>query len=80
MVIKIECSECEEMKDPIDFAEAEVFAMCKECDDGMQELFLEGERLRPKNWYEKDVAEREHNLNQEKINKLMGQTEHERSQ
>ncbi len=46
MVIKIECSECEEMVSPLDMVKADVFSMCKKCDEGMQELFIEGERLR----------------------------------
>ncbi len=70
--IKIRCEECGELKPPIDFVGAEVFAdMCEECDGNLQSIFAEGKRNRPKNNIERMDREREHNLNQEKIVKLL---------
>ncbi len=73
MVTKIKCPECDEMKNPLDFVNAEVFSMCRKCDERTQELFELGEELRPKTLEEKEQRERENNLHNEEITKIMSE-------
>ncbi len=70
--IKIKCDECEKLKSPIEFVNAEVFSTCRKCDKKLQSVFREGFESKPKNDIERMDREREHNLYQEEINKIMG--------